>query len=85
MVRTTALLLSVCLFTSSQLRAQGGISWNGEGNSYYSEEEAQIVRIQLPDMSRTVLVRTAELIPETQTTERMEYRKEQALSSIAQQ
>ncbi len=60
---TITLLLLLPLFTF----AQKDIYWSADGNSYYQQEEGNIVQYTLPQNSKTVLVKKENLVPAGKT------------------
>lgn len=62
--------ISVCLLLSvlmvSELRSQG-IRWTREGNAFFSIERGEIIKNELPSLSKTVLVSKLQLKPKNDT------------------
>ncbi|MEZ4935825.1 MAG: DPP IV N-terminal domain-containing protein, partial [Saprospiraceae bacterium] len=56
------LLMLCCQVLFISLFAQN-MKWTAGGNSYFTEEEGAIVKVQLPDMSKSTVVETSALIP----------------------
>lgn len=61
------LLIIICLFSFSvSVRAQRGIQWSKDGNSYFTTESNAIVQYQLPSFQQKVIVDTMKLVPKGQ-------------------
>lgn len=62
--------ISACLLLSvlfvSELRSQG-IRWTREGNAFFSIERGEIIKNDLPSLSKTVLVSKSQLKPKNDT------------------
>ncbi|MBL0268144.1 MAG: DPP IV N-terminal domain-containing protein [Chitinophagaceae bacterium] len=50
------LFILICLLSAEYLLAQGGITWGKDGQSYYRSENGEIVRYNLPENKKEVLV-----------------------------
>ena len=59
--RNRITLTILCLFTLS-IFAQN-MQWTGDGNSYFTEEEGDIVKYQVPKENKTIVVAKENLIP----------------------
>ena len=50
------LFILIGLISTESLLAQGGINWGKDGQSYYRNENGEIVRYVLPENKKEVLV-----------------------------
>ncbi len=55
------------VFIAAHAQPPKGIKWLKDGSGYYANESGEIVKYQLPDFSKTVLVDRKSLIPEGKT------------------
>ena len=61
-------LIYLILFTSNVLFAQrGGVNWTPDGNAYYQIDNGEIAKIELPALTKTVLITKQQLTPAGQT------------------
>ena len=61
----TVLILIVSL---NALAQTGGIRWSGDGNSYYSVKENELLQYTLPDNKSKVIISRQQLTPQESTT-----------------
>jgi dipeptidyl-peptidase-4 len=60
------ILLLTCIFLSVLVSAQA-IRWTKDGNGYYETESGEIVKYELPALTKTVVISKAQLTPKDST------------------